>query len=197
MASFHRWLRVCGDPNRARTPEPGGFTAEFDHGAPDQAACHRDDFDGQRKCTECCYQFAVVGDADEALACCSDDLLARERATSALYQSEVFVGFIGAVDVDGEGACGVQVEYLDAVAAQSGGAGLGTCNRLANVRALGGEQIDEMVGCRARADTDQAIRRHFCQCSARGGDFLRLCCHVGGLVWKVGMIPSAPFTRPP
>src|SRR5471032_2339272 len=93
------------------------------------AAGHRDHFHRQREGAEYRHQFAAIGDADEGLGHGRNDLLAGQGGAATLDQVQVFVAFVGAVDVELQVADGVQLIHRNAVALEAGGGGFGTGDR--------------------------------------------------------------------
>ena len=134
------------------------LTAELDQFPRHVGARHGNHLDGQGKGTEHIHQLGFVGDTDELPRHGGDDLLPRQRTTAALDQVQVFGGFIGAVDVDGDVVHHVEIFHRDAVAAQALGAGLGTGHGGLDLALDLGQLVNEKVGRAAGADTDGHTR---------------------------------------
>ena len=81
---------------------------------------------GRGKVPSTVDQLGVVDDADEFLGGGCDNLLAGERGASALDQRAVGGGLIGTVDVEAQGAGGIEIEFRNAGGAQAFGGSAGT-----------------------------------------------------------------------
>ena len=162
------------------------LAAELDDLARDVRARHRDDLDRQRKPAEHVHELGVVGDADEFLRRCGDDLLARQRAAAAFNKVQVLGGFVRAVHVQRQAAGAVQFEHRDAVFFQALGAGDRRRHHAIELALDFDEGVDEAVGGRAGADADHPagldvrerglghglllfIRSHTCLATLKGG----------------------------
>ena len=75
----------------------------------------------------------------------------------ALDHVQVSVHFVGTVDVERHRAHGVELEHLDAVAAQPLGAGLGAGHGAGEVVAQLGQAVDEEVGGGAGTDAEHGV----------------------------------------
>ena len=136
------------------------MAAEGRQGAADGVRGHRHDFDRQREGTQRLDQLGAVGDAHELARHGRDDLLARQRRAAALDHGAGRVDLVGAVDVDGNRRDVVQVEHLDAVAAQARRRRFGRCNGALDARLDLAEFVDEEVRGGAGADADDFAVDH-------------------------------------
>ena len=85
--------------------------------------CHRNHLDRQRKFPHDPDQFGFITDTDKLAAGRGDNLLAGQRATTALDQVQLFIGFVCAIDIDRQLTGLVQLHHRDAVTLQALGAG--------------------------------------------------------------------------
>ena len=83
-----------------------------------------------------------------------DDLLAGERSAAALDQHAVLVGLVGAVDVEGEIAFRVEIEYRDPRRLQRERGPLGTRDRALKLDFTVFQLFDEFAHRRARSDAE-------------------------------------------
>ncbi|VXC96004.1 conserved hypothetical protein [Pseudomonas sp. 8Z] len=134
-----------------------GVAAQFHQLTGDMAARHGNHFHRQREFAQHRHQLAGVGDADEGLGHGGDDLLAGQRGAAAFDQVQVFVALVGAVDVKLQVADGVEVVHRDAMALQACGGGFGTGHGAVELHLVLSQCVDEEVGGRAGADTDDAL----------------------------------------
>ena len=74
--------------------------AELDQLAGYVAAGHRDYFNWQRERAQYRHQLAGIGDADKGLGHGRNDLFAGQGCATAFDQVQVFVAFIGAINVE-------------------------------------------------------------------------------------------------
>ncbi len=118
---------------------------------------------GQRKRAQHLDQLAVVADAHELVARGGDDLLAGKRAAATLDELQIVIGLVGAVHVDREFACLVEVQHRYAVALEALGAGDRTGDRAVDLALDACQGIDEVVGRRAGADTNDGAALHVFQ----------------------------------
>ena len=121
------------------------------------AAGHGDDFHRQREGAEHRHQLALVGDADEGLGHGGNDLLAGQGGAAALDQVQVFIAFIGAVDVELQVAGAVQVVHRDAMGLEARGGGVGAGHGAVEIHLVLGQGIDKEVGGGAGANADHAL----------------------------------------
>src|SRR5690606_2461547 len=96
-------------------------------------------------------------DADEFARNGRHDFFACQRGAAALDQLQVFVRFVGAVDVHGDFGGGVQVDHRNAVRFQASRAFFGAGNRGVDVMFQRREFVDEEIGGGTGADTDHAV----------------------------------------
>ena len=132
-------------------------TAQFYQLAGHMAAGHRDHFDWQRECAQHRYQLAGVGDADKGLGHGRDDLFAGQGCATAFDQVEVFVAFIGAINVELQVADRVQFIYRNTMALKARGGGFGAGHGAVERTLVLGQGVDKAVGRRAGTDPDDAL----------------------------------------
>ena len=121
------------------------------------AARHRDHFNRQRECAQHRYQLAGVGDADKGLGHGCDDLLAGQGCATAFDQVEVFVAFIGAINIELQVADRVQFIHRNTVALEARGGGFGTGHGAVEGTLVQGQGVDKAVGSGAGADPNDAL----------------------------------------
>src|SRR5690606_21832731 len=152
-----------------------------------------------------------VDDADEAVAGRGDNLLARERAASALDHPQRAVDFVGAVDVDRDAVAGgdhlIEVEHDDADRAQALGAALGARYRARDAIAPSMQRFDEHLDRRAASDADDRAVDEFVERRPCRGALQFVLVHDGWKMgWAMGFEPtttgitirdSTPELRPP
>src|SRR5690606_8974522 len=86
--------------------------------AADEAAGHRNDFNREGETAEDLDLLCRVDDTHELFRGLGDDLFPGERRAAALDQALLRIAFIGAIDVKRDRTGEVEVEDLDAVAAE-------------------------------------------------------------------------------
>src|SRR5271167_1864601 len=101
------------------TVAPYRLSAEFDELARNVDPSHRYDLDRQRKAAKYLDQLGVVDDADEPRGRGGDHLFPREGGSPTLDQDAVGGGLIGAVDIQGKVAGGIEIEFRDSRGPQS------------------------------------------------------------------------------
>jgi len=89
----HEWRSVGASPEFADGAQRGYFFRQ-------NGLCKRDDLYRQWKLTERGYELAGIGHYDHPLRCRCDDLFPQQRATSALDETQPWIGLIGAIDCD-------------------------------------------------------------------------------------------------
>src|SRR5690606_3441253 len=121
--------------------------------------------DRQGKLPEPFDELRTVDDADEALAGCRHDLLARERTATALDHAQAGVDLVGAIDIDWHPALRsddrVQVQHLNATGTEKLAALLRTGDSTGHpVEALA-ERLDEKGNRRTASNADDRAVHEF------------------------------------
>ncbi len=105
---------------------PYRSAAKFDQLSCHMAAGHGDDLHRQWELAQYVHQFAAVCDADKLSAGACDDLLAGQRATTALDERQIVIRFICAIHIDIQLPRCVKIHYRNAVALHAFGRNVGT-----------------------------------------------------------------------
>src|SRR5690606_9974598 len=122
--------------------------------AADEAAGHRNDFHREGETAEDLDLLCRVDDTHELFRGLGDDLFPGERRAAALDQALLRIAFIGAIDVKRDRTGEVEVEDLDAVAAEPFSALVGAGDGALDAVLDAGEGIDEVRNGRTRAHPD-------------------------------------------
>ena len=133
------------------------IATQLDQFAGHVAAGHRDHFNRQRERPQYRNQFAGVGDADKGLGHGRHDLLAGQGCATAFDQVQVFVAFIGAINVELQVADCVQLIHRNAVALEAGSGGFRAGHGAVEGTLVQGQGVDKAVGSGAGADPDDAL----------------------------------------
>src|SRR6478752_7401081 len=145
-------------------PGNAAFGKCLGHGALGRRQAKRDHLHRQRKAAEGCDPFGIVGDDNHAIGSCGDNLLAQQRATTALDRIERRIDFVGAVDRKVEAINVVKRGQANA-AAQRVGAGHLRSRHADHIEPGAhpfAQQVDKMLGGRTGAKSEpHAVARMF------------------------------------
>src|ERR1022692_1705717 len=99
-------VAVVGDDSFA----PNGLAPELHEVTSHVGTRHRHDLDRQRELAQYVNELAVVDDADELPGCRRDDLFPGEGGPAPLDEHAARRRLVGAVDIQGKIAFGIQVQ---------------------------------------------------------------------------------------